>query len=145
MTRRNRKRANKGEIELRQMFNGRRDGKRKELEMSVWLSCPETDLKACTINISRTGALFHLTDERFQGDGEHTFLYFSRVVQDYLEQGSTVDLGEGVQRAIEIVRVTFGGLGGAFAPFLACRFKQPLDKDECLRLGVSRCGERLTA
>jgi hypothetical protein len=133
-----RPKASEGEFELRAHFQGRRAGRRSRVEHAVVIEGQGGSMSARPVNVSRTGALLYLGGDDLTVDGG-TFLRFSRIIQDRFARGSTVLFDEGaIRRTLQIVRVTFGGLGGTFAPLLACRFDRPLKASECTRLGVSR-------
>jgi len=124
------------EMELRRHFQGRRDGGRVKARIAVELVCVERNLSAKTINLSRSGALLEITDER-EDRGEAEILAFCTEIARLFAAGGTVDFRCGITRTAEAVRVTAGGLGGRTAPVVACRFKEPLAADDFLTLGFA--------
>jgi hypothetical protein len=132
-----------GEQQLRSHFQGRRVGQRFALTVSVELASRRQAFQACTVDISRSGALFLLEDPAFIAGLPGTALDpFTERVQRHFEGGLVVRFKGGVlRRRMEIVRTTAGGLGGPGRPLLACRFLRPLSRRECRLVGLPGRGD----
>jgi hypothetical protein len=124
---------------LHAQFGGRREAIRtfKFLELSV--QGVGGTFKALGVNISRTGLLFRITDERFAGEKEqqHLMPYTARIWQNF-NGGFHVFLESGlVARESDIVRVS-GYCGRKSSLVLVgCRFREELTREECDLLGVA--------
>jgi hypothetical protein len=124
---------------LEEHFASRRDSVRTFKFLDLTVQGVGGTFTALGINISRTGALFQITDARFADDGEqqHLMPYTARVWQNF-HGGFHVFLEEGaVRREADIVRVS--GYCGKTASLVlvGCRFREPLGVAECERLGIS--------
>jgi hypothetical protein len=123
---------------LEAQFAGRRDALRTFKFCDLVVQGTGGTFKAMSINISRTGLLFRITDPRFADDGEqqHLMPYTARVWQNF-HGGFHVFLESGaVSREADIVRVS-GYCGRKSSLVLVgCRFRSELLTPECDLLGI---------
>ena len=126
------------ERELRSHFRGRRAGRRFTLDLKVELTNRKIAVRARTVDISRSGALFLVDDPRFLADLPGTALdpFTNRVLNHFAEGLTAHFAGDVLRRRMEIVRTTSGGLGSVGQPLLACRFTHPLTPRECKLVGL---------
>jgi len=92
-----------------------------------------------TIDVSATGALLWITDERFlsASDLANMVVFSERVAQEFGD-GMTVRLAAGqIAREAEVVRVTRKGDGEDGPMLVGCRFSKPLAGDDWVLLGVA--------
>ena len=125
---------------LEAQFAGRRDSIRTFKFLELVVQGTGGTFKGLGVNISRTGLLFRITDERFAADGEqqHLMPYTARVWQNF-HGGFHVFLeGGAVAREADIVRVS-GYCGRKSSLVLVgCRFRDELTPVECEVLGIPR-------
>jgi len=123
---------------LKAHFTGRRDAIRTFKFLELRVQGTGGTFKALGINISRSGLLFRITDDRFCGDAETRNLmpYTARVWQNF-HGGFHVFLEDGlIAREADIVRVS-GYCGKKSSLVLVgCRFREELTREECELLGV---------
>jgi len=90
-----------------------------------------------TVDLSRTGALLWITDERFDAQD---FMLFSERVYDEFGKGMRIFVGDVELPKAEVARVTRkgdeGGPGDPGICLVACRFERSLTPDESRELGV---------
>ncbi len=92
-----------------------------------------------TIDVSATGALLWITDERFlpAPDLVNMVVFSERVAQEFGE-GMIVRLAAGqIVREAEVVRVTRKGADENMPMLVGCRFSVPLAGDDWVLLGVA--------
>jgi twitching motility protein PilT len=92
-----------------------------------------------TIDVSATGALLWITDERFLPPAElANMVVFSERVAHEFGDGMAVGLAGGeIVREAEVVRVTRKGPDENTPMLVACRFAHPLSGDDWVLLGVT--------
>jgi twitching motility protein PilT len=97
-----------------------------------------------TIDVSATGALLWITDERFlpPADLVNMVVFSERVAQEFGE-GMIVRLADGqIAREAEVVRVTRKGPQEDTPMLVGCRFAVPLAGDDWVLLGVAPAREK---
>ena len=121
---------------LQSHFDGRRDWTRFDIALDAALSNGIDRFRALTVNLSRTGALFALTDPVFL-DAADTLLGYAARIDETFPDGIRVVFGDGVLTCpMGVVRVTLGGLGGRETPLLACHFACRLTAEQGMLLGL---------
>jgi len=126
------------EIELRNHFAGKRTSPRRPLDHRITICGLLENFPAQSVDISRTGILFRITDELFAHE-EEDLASFAFKVERHFSTGADilfVDHGFGISSSV--VRVTHRRIDGQPTLLLACRFKIPLTDGQCQVLGVSR-------
>ncbi len=123
------------EMELRGHFAGRRDGQRINVQLPVEVVCLRCNLSARTLNMSASGAMLQLLGEDRERSIAELMEYCEEVAQLFAA-GGTIDFGCGVTRTMEVIRVAAGGLGGVPVPMLACRFKERLQAEDFVSMGL---------
>jgi twitching motility protein PilT len=91
-----------------------------------------------TIDVSATGALLWITDERFlpPSDLVNMVVFSERVAQEF-GGGMIVRLADGqIVREAEVMRITRKGNGENTPMLIGCRFSVPLAGDDWVLLGV---------
>jgi hypothetical protein len=124
---------------LHAQFGGRRGAIRtfKFLEATVQGKCGT--FQALGVNISRSGLLFRITDDRFAGEEEQQQLmsYTARIWQNF-HGGFQVFLENGlIARESDIVRVSGYCAQTSSLVLVGCRFREELTRGECELLGVA--------
>jgi len=90
-----------------------------------------------TVNVSRTGALLWITDERFLSEADTiNMVRFSERVAQELGDGMHVEFESGVTREGEVVRVSRKGYDDKCPMLVACRFTEPLSDQDWKTLGL---------
>jgi hypothetical protein len=120
------------EMELRSHFSGKRNAKRRSLELKVTVCGIMDNFPAQSIDVSKSGVLLQITDSVFANQNED-LATFAFKVQQHFQQGADilfVDYGFGVTASV--VRVTHRN--GALS--LACRFRHPLSEGQCQALEI---------
>jgi hypothetical protein len=120
------------EMELRSHFSGKRNAKRRPLELKVTVCGIMDNFPAQSIDVSKSGMLLQITDSVF-ADHNEDLATFAFKVQQHFQQGADilfVDYGFGVTASV--VRVTHRN--GALS--LACRFRHPLSDGQCEALEI---------
>jgi hypothetical protein len=115
------------ELELRSHFSGKRDAKRRVLDLRINVCGIMDNFPARSIDVSRTGVLLQITDDVFAPEQED-LASFAFKVQQHFQAGADilfVDHGFGVTASV--VRVTHRR--GAL--LLACRFRHALSDGQC--------------
>jgi hypothetical protein len=126
------------EMELRNHFAGKRTSPRRPLEVRITICGLLENFPARSVDISRTGILFHITDEVF-AHAEEDLASFAFKVERHFANGADilfVDHGFGI--SANVVRVTHRRIDDEPVLLLACRFKTPLTDGQCQVIGVSR-------
>ncbi len=118
------------ERRVRAMFQGRRDGARLLVCTAVLLGDAGNPYRCETIDVSRTGLLLAFRDPRCREWDLNGYMHF---LEQHLGQTVTLRMG-GLEREINIVRVTQGGLGGSDLPQFACRFQDPISAEDLAAL-----------
>jgi twitching motility protein PilT len=122
----------------------RRRGERVAASLEFTVRGENETFQGQTVNVSRTGALLWITDERFlSGSDAINMVRFSERVAQELGDGMRLELENGVVRDGEVVRVSRKGYDDKCPMLVACRFTEPLsDKDwKTLRLPASAAPE----
>ncbi len=126
---------------------GRRGAKRAALTLEIEVVGQSGGFAGQTVDLSRSGALVWITDERFVAPG-HTanmVLYSERVAEEF-GAGLRIQFPRAqVRRDGEVVRVTRGAGKAAGHILVACRFANPFGTDECRRLGLEAGAVETTA
>jgi len=126
------------EFELRNHFAGKRTSPRRPLDVRITICGLIENFPARSVDVSRTGILFRITDDLFAHE-EEDLASFAFKVERYFAGGTDilfVDHGFGVSASV--IRVTHRRIDGVPTLLLACRFKSPLSDGQCQTLGVSR-------
>ena len=123
---------------LREQFPGRRDAIRTFKFLDLVLQCVGGTFKGLGINISRTGLLFRITDERFAEDGEqqHLMPYSARVWQNFRGGFHVFLEGGAISREADVVRVSGYCAKESSLVLVGCRFRTELSGEECDLLGL---------
>jgi twitching motility protein PilT len=92
-----------------------------------------------TVDVSATGALLWITDERFLkgSDAANMVLFSERVAQELGDAMIVALAGGQVVREAEVVRVTRKDPADDSPMLVACRFSMPLAGDDWVLLGVA--------
>jgi len=126
---------------------GRRGAKRAVLTLEVDVVGQSGQFAGQTVDLSRSGALIWITDERFVPPGQtaNMVLYSERVAEEF-GAGLRLQFPRAqVRRDGEVVRVTRGGAKAAGHILVACRFANPLGTEDCKRLGLDTGAAETTA
>jgi twitching motility protein PilT len=93
---------------------------------------------AQTVDLSRSGALIWITDERFVPPDQacNAVAFSERVAQELGESMHLVLAGEAVTREADVVRVARKGSDETGPMLVACRFSTPLRDEEWQALGL---------
>jgi hypothetical protein len=126
------------EIELRNHFAGKRSSPRRPLDIRITICGLLENFPARSVDISRTGILFRITDDLFAHEQED-LASFAFKVQQHFEKGADVlFVDHGFGASASVIRVTHRRIDEEPTLLLACRFRQPLSDGQCQTLGVSR-------
>ncbi|HEX5139212.1 MAG TPA: PilZ domain-containing protein [Planctomycetota bacterium] len=126
------------EIELRNHFAGKRTSPRRPIEVRITICGLLENFPAKSVDVSRTGILFQITDDVFAHE-EEDLASFAFKVERHFANGTDILFGDhGFGVAANVVRVTHRRIEGVPTLLLACRFKVPLTDGQCQTLGVSR-------
>jgi hypothetical protein len=130
--------ALEAEEQLRGHLLGHRNGLRFEQVLEIEVQGPEGTFRARTIDLSRTGILFKITDPKFASKDEarDLRLYGQRVLEHF---GSRIliSFGSGVLRChATVVRAATRKRGGRQEVVLGCRFYRRLSDRACRLLGI---------
>jgi hypothetical protein len=123
---------------LEAQFAGRRAAIRTYKFLDLIVQGTGGTFHALGINISRSGLLFRITDQRFAEDGEeqHLMPYTARVWQNF-QGGFHVFLEKGhVAREADLVRVSGYCGKKSRLVLVGCHFREELTPSECDLLGV---------
>jgi twitching motility protein PilT len=94
-----------------------------------------------TVNVSRTGALLWITDERFLSEADAiNMVRFSERVAQELGDGMRIEFESGVIREGEVVRVSRKGYDDKCPMLVACRFTESLSDQDWKKLGLPATG-----
>jgi twitching motility protein PilT len=94
-----------------------------------------------TVNVSRTGALLWITDERFLSESDAiNMVRFSERVAQELGDGMRIEFESGVIREGEVVRVSRKGYDDKCPMLVACRFTESLSDQDWKKLGLPATG-----
>ncbi|MHC4550033.1 MAG: PilZ domain-containing protein [Planctomycetota bacterium] len=129
---------------LRGYFSGLRDGVRTYTFLDVQVQGTGGSYKAVAVDISRSGMLFRITDDRFAAENRvHPLMPYTARVWHNFEGGFHVHLGGGqISTAAEIVRVTgYSGRENSLI-LIGCRFETPLSPEQCDTLGIAHDDDR---
>ena len=130
--------ANARAASVKRVRGDKRRGQRASVTVEVSIQGTSDTYSAQTVDISRTGALLWITDEKFlaNGDAANMVLYSERVAAE-LGDGMLIRFGsEGVERQAEVVRVTRKGLSDSSPMLVGCRFAEILEDDDFGRIGI---------
>lgn len=120
------------EMELRSHFSGKRNAKRRSLELKVTVCGIMDNFPAQSIDVSKSGMLLQITDSVF-ADSDEDLASFAFKVQQHFQQGADIlfaDYGFGVTASVVRVTHRHGALS------LACRFRHPLSDGQCSALEI---------
>jgi hypothetical protein len=126
------------EMELRNHFAGKRASPRRPLEVRITICGLLENFPARSVDISRTGILFRITDELFTHEEEDLASFAFKVERHFANGADVLFADHGFGAPSNVVRVTHRRIDGVPALLLACRFKTPLTDGQCQALGVSR-------
>jgi hypothetical protein len=130
---------------LRGYFSGQRNGMRTYKFLEVQIQGNGGRFKAVGVDISRSGMLFRITDDRFAAEGRcHPLMPYTACVWHNFEGGFHIHFEGGAFTVpADIVRVT--GYSGKKSSLIlvACRFQRRLALGECDALGIASCDDAL--
>lgn len=124
---------------LRGYFSGQRDGLRTYKFLEMRIQGNGGTFNAIGVDISRSGMLFRITDERFASENRsHPLMPYTARVWHNFEGGFRIhfDVAD-FSVAAEIVRVT--GYSGREKSLIliGCRFDTQLTSGQCMQLGIA--------
>ncbi|MFI5402005.1 MAG: PilZ domain-containing protein [Planctomycetota bacterium] len=126
------------EFELRNHFAGKRSSPRRPIDVRITICGLLENFPARSVDISRTGILFRITDDLFAHEQED-LASFAFKVQQHFEKGIDVlFVDHGFGASASVIRVTHRRIDEEPTLLLACRFRHPLSDGQCQTLGVSR-------
>jgi twitching motility protein PilT len=109
----------------------RRRGERVGASLEFTVSGETESFQGQTVNVSRTGALLWITDERFLSESDAiNMVRFSERVAQELGDGMRLEFQAGVVRQGEVVRVSRKGYDDKSPMLVACRFTEPLSDSD---------------
>jgi twitching motility protein PilT len=115
----------------------RRRGERVATSLEFTVRGETESFQGQTVNVSRTGALLWITDERFlSGTDAINMVRFSERVAQELGDGMRLEFESGVVRSGEVVRVSRKGYDDKSPMLVACRFTEPLSDADWKTLGL---------
>jgi hypothetical protein len=126
------------EIELRNHFAGKRSSPRRSIDVKITICGLLENFPARSVDISRTGILFRITDEHFAEDQEDLASFAFKVQKHFADSADILFVDHGFGAKANVVRVTHRRIDGQPTVLLACRFEHPLSDGQCQTLGVSR-------
>jgi len=115
----------------------RRRGERVAASLEFTVRGENETFQGQTVNVSRTGSLLWITDERFlSGTDSINMVRFSERVAQELGDGMRIEFEGGVVREGEVVRVSRKGYDDKSPMLVACRFTEPLSDQDWTTLGL---------
>jgi hypothetical protein len=123
---------------IKSYFAGKRDAVRTYKLLDIEIVGKRGLFHAVAVDISRSGVLLRIQDPSFANDKEMDQImpYTARVWFHFEGGFEAVFAGGDVRLQADVVRVT-GYVGrGERLIFVGCRFRRPLEKHECERLGI---------
>jgi hypothetical protein len=120
----------------------KRSRQRTAADIELTVRGAEGGFAAQTVDISRSGALLWITDERFVAAGDQTNMvrFSERVAQEFGET-MTLEFEGGRSHEAEVVRVTrMKGPDDKGPMLVACRFARALSPEETLAIGLKTNG-----
>jgi hypothetical protein len=126
------------EMELRNHFAGKRASPRRPLELKITICGLLENFPAQSVDVSRTGILFRITDDLFANEEEDLASFAFKVQQHFANGADVLFVDHGFGTSASVVRVTHRRIDDVPTLLLACRFKHPLSDGQCQILGVSR-------
>ncbi|MHC4817625.1 MAG: PilT/PilU family type 4a pilus ATPase, partial [Planctomycetota bacterium] len=119
------------------MRTNRRRGERVVAALEFTVQGVTESFAGQTVNVSRTGALLWITDERFlTGSDAINMVRFSERVAQELGDGMRLEFEGGVVCSGEVVRVSRKGYDDKSPMLVACRFTEPLSDTDWKTLGL---------
>lgn len=132
------------ERELQAHFAGRRGALRTEKSHQCHVVGPHGKFRAVVVDLSRSGALIKIVDNRFASgeDREQLMLYTARVWHHFPEGLELQVESRNICAVATIVRVKCksGETGGPYE--LGIHFRTELTEEECDRLGIEWADDR---
>ncbi|MHC4577109.1 MAG: PilT/PilU family type 4a pilus ATPase [Planctomycetota bacterium] len=115
----------------------RRSGERVSATVEFKVRGASETFSGQTINLSRTGALLWITDERFlpEQDAINMVRFSERVAQE-LGDGMRLEFQGGVVRDAEVVRVSRKGRDEKSPMLMGCRFTEAMTEQDWDTLGM---------
>ena len=126
------------EFELRNHFAGKRSSPRRPLDVSITICGLLENFPARSVDISRTGILFRITDDLFAHEQEDLASFAFKVQQHFANGADILFVDQGFGVSANVIRVTHRRIDDVPTLLLACRFHHPLSDGQCQALGVSR-------
>lgn len=126
------------EIELRNHFAGKRSSPRRHIDVRITICGLLENFPARSVDISRTGILFRITDELFAHEQEDLASFAFKVQQHFADGTDILFADHGFGVSANVIRVTHRRIDDQPTLLLACRFHHPLSDGQCQILGVSR-------
>ncbi|MHC4452083.1 MAG: ATPase, T2SS/T4P/T4SS family [Planctomycetota bacterium] len=117
----------------------RRFGRRLDVTHPIEVAGRSGGFAAQTVNVSRTGVLLWVADDKFLplAEAENMVLLTERVAEEFGE-GLEVRLGQDIALEAEVVRVTRRDERDTGPVLIACRYARPLIQEEWERLDFER-------
>ena len=126
------------EMELRNHFAGKRESPRRPLELQITICGVLENFPALSVDVSRTGVLFRITDDLFAHEHEDLASFAFKVQQHFANGADILFVEHHFGVSASVVRVTHRRIDDVPTLLLACRFHHPLSDGQCQALGVSR-------
>ncbi|MHC4952382.1 MAG: PilZ domain-containing protein [Planctomycetota bacterium] len=134
------RKAKKAERELQAHFAGRREAKRNNIAMGCSVLGADHVFRALAVDMSRSGALLSIRDERFEDAVCKTSLMeYSERIWHHFGDGLEIGLmGGAVRVAALVVRVTTrqDEETQEWLPLVAVRFRTELSPEHCAHVGI---------
>ena len=125
------------ELELREHFQKKRDGRRCDFKSAVWIRGRAGRFTATTVNASRRGILVEITDPIFcRFSLDYLWSYAERIRHHF---GTGADFCFENRRTKirgSVVRVEQRVPGTDGTNLMAMKFRRRLSPDQCLALGI---------
>jgi len=117
----------------------RRFGKRLDVTHPIEVAGRSGGFSGQTVNISRTGVLLWVADDRFipLAESDNMVLFTERVAEEFGE-GLEIRLSQDIALEAEVVRVTRRAEKDTGPVLIACRYARPLTREEWERLGFEK-------
>jgi len=116
----------------------KRAGRRARVDVEIRVRGESEAFSGETVDISASGALLWITDERFiPRDAATDMVRFSERVAAEFGDGMELEIAGQVTRAAEVIRVTRKGEDDKSPMLVACSFAKPLKEGDWKRIGLT--------
>ncbi len=117
----------------------KRTGAREQASVEIVVRGSSHEFAGQTVDVSRTGALVWITDEKFVAPQDAAnMVVFSEAVATELGDAMTIEFGGGAfERECDVIRVTRKSRDDKSPMLVACRFTSPLTPDNWTVLGMT--------